>query len=193
MPDDPKILAFAGSARADSLNKKVIAVAAQAARAAGGEVTLIDLRDYPLPVYDGDLEAAQGIPANARRLKDLFKAHHGLLISSPENNASVSALLKNTIDWVSRDDGEESGLAPYERKVAALLSASPSFRGGLRGIPHLRAILDTLGVLVLPGHVGVAHADKAFDANGALIDGHLQAAVKSQAERLVQTCRALHG
>jgi chromate reductase, NAD(P)H dehydrogenase (quinone) len=191
MPDNPQILAFAGSARTGSLNKKLIAVAVQAARAAGGEVTLIDLRDYPLPVYDGDLEAAQGIPANARRLKVLFKAHQGLLISSPENNASVSALLKNTIDWISRDDGKESGLAPYERKVAALLSASPSFRGGLRGIPLLRAILDALGVLVLPGHVGIAHADEAFGPAGELLDARNQKAVKSACERLVETCRRL--
>lgn len=193
MPDNPKILAFAGSARTDSLNKKLIAVAVQAARAAGGDVTLIDLHDYPLPVYDGDLEAAQGIPANARRLKDLFKAHHGLLISSPENNASVSALLKNTIDWISRDDGSESGLVPYKGKVAALLTATPSARGGVRGIPHLRAILDTLSVLVLPGQVGVAHADKAFDKNGELIDGKLQTAAQALAGRLVETCKVLHG
>jgi NAD(P)H-dependent FMN reductase len=157
---------------------------------AGGEVMLIDLRDFPLPVYDGDLEAAQGIPENARRLKDLFKAHHGLMIASPENNASVSALLKNTIDWISRDDGAESGLVPYQNKVAGLLTASPSFRGGLRGIPH-RAILDTLGVLVLAGHVGIAHADKAFGAQDELLDARYQSAVKQLCERLVDICRRL--
>ena len=183
----PKILALAGSARKNSLNKRLLAVAARAADAAGGEVTLIDLADYPMPIYHGDLEAAEGIPENARALKTLFKMHRGLLIASPENNASVSALLKNTLDWISRQDGAESGLAPYRGKVAALFTATPSPRGGVRAIPHLRAILDALGVLVLPGHVGIALADKAFGADGALTDARHLAAVDSLAKRLVQT------
>ena len=191
MPQKPKVLAFAGSARSGSLNKQLIGVAARAATAAGGEVTLIDLRDYPLPVYDGDLEVAEGIPANAKKLKALFIEHQGLLIASPENNASVSALLKNTIDWISRQDGAESGLVPYQGKIAALLTASPSGRGGVRGIPQLRAILDTLGVLVLPGHVGIAHADQAFGPGGELIDAQHEGAMRSLAERLVSTCRKL--
>ena len=193
MPQKPKILAFAGSARSGSLNKQLIGVAARAATAGGGEVTLIDLRDYPLPVYDGDLEAAEGIPANAKKLKALFIEHQGLLIASPENNASVSALLKNTIDWISRQDGDVSGLVPYQNKVAGLLTASPSVRGGVRGIPHLRAILDALGVLVLPGHVGIPHADKAFGPEGSLLDARQQSAVAALGERLVDTCRRLEG
>ncbi len=109
----PRLLVFAGSLRAASLNKKLAMLAAAGARQAGAEVTHIDLRDYPLPIYDGDLEAASGIPANARALKDLFIAHQGFLIACPEYNAGVTAVLKNTIDWVSRQDGKESGTLPY--------------------------------------------------------------------------------
>ncbi len=165
----PKILAFAGSLRRDSWNRKLIHAAVEAARAAGGEVTLIDLADYPLPLMDEDLEARDGLPANAQRLKALFKAHDALLIASPEYNSSVPPLLKNTIDWVSREWQGESGLVPYQNKVAAILAASPGTFGGMRMLPHLRQILNTLGVLVLPGQFSLSHADKAFDEeNGAL-------------------------
>src|SRR6185295_2879266 len=98
----PKILAFAGSMRKDSFNKKLIRVAAEGARSAGAEVTLIDLKDFPLPVYDGDLEAAEGLPAGAKKLKELFLQNQGLLIASPEYNSSIPGTLKNAIDWVSR-------------------------------------------------------------------------------------------
>ncbi|MEW6254242.1 MAG: NAD(P)H-dependent oxidoreductase, partial [Planctomycetota bacterium] len=110
----PKILAFAGSLRRDSWNRKLIQVAAEAARVAGAEVTLIDLADYPLPLMDEDLEARDGLPTNAQRLKALFKAHDALLIASPEYNSSLPPLLKNTLDWVSREWQGESGLVPYQ-------------------------------------------------------------------------------
>ncbi|MFP5410197.1 MAG: NADPH-dependent FMN reductase [Gammaproteobacteria bacterium] len=166
----PKILAFAGSLRRDSWNRKLIHVAAEAARAAGAEVTLIELADYPLPLMDEDLEAREGLPANAQRLKALFKAHDALLIASPEYNSSLPPLLKNTLDWVSREWQGESGLVPYQGKVAALLAASPGGFGGMRMLPHLRQVLNALGVLVLPGQFSLAHADKGFDdADGALM------------------------
>jgi NAD(P)H-dependent FMN reductase len=165
----PKILAFSGSIRRDSWNRKLIQAAVDATRAAGGDVTLIDLADYPLPIYNGDLEDKDGLPDNALRLKALFKEHDALLISSPEYNSSVPPLLKNTIDWVTREWQGESGLVPYQNKVAAIMSASPGSLGGMRMLPHLRQILNTLGVLVLPGQFALAHADTAFDAeNGAL-------------------------
>jgi NAD(P)H-dependent FMN reductase len=165
----PKILAFAASLRRDSWNRKLIHAAVEAARAAGGEVTLIDLADYPLPLMDEDLETRDGLPANAQRLKALFKAHDALLIASPEYNSSIPPLLKNTIDWISREWQGESGLVPYQNKVAAILAASPGTFGGMRMLPHLRQILNTLGVLVLPGQFSLSHADKAFDEeNGAL-------------------------
>lgn len=165
----PKILAFSGSIRRDSWNRKLIQAAVDATRAAGGDVTLIDLADYPLPLMDEDLEAREGLPANAQRLKALFKAHDALLISSPEYNSSMPPLLKNTLDWVSREWQGESGLVPYQGKIAAILAASPGQFGGMRMLPHLRQILNTLGVLVLPGQFSLAHADTAFDTeNGAL-------------------------
>ena len=165
----PKILAFSGSIRRDSWNRKLIRSAVDATRAAGGDVTLIDLADYPLPLMDEDLEAREGLPANAQRLKALFKEHDALLIASPEYNSSIPPLLKNTIDWVSREWQGESGLVPYQNKVAAILAATPGTFGGMRMLPHLRQVLNTLGVLVLPGQLSLAHADAAFDADsGAL-------------------------
>ena len=165
----PKILAFSGSIRRDSWNGKLIRAAVDATRAAGGDVTLIDLTDYPLPLMNEDLEAREGLPANALRLKALFKEHDALLIASPEYNSSIPPLLKNTLDWVSREWQGESGLVPYQNKLAAILAATPGMLGGMRMLPHLRQVLNTLGVLVLPGQFSLAHADTAFDAeNGAL-------------------------
>jgi chromate reductase, NAD(P)H dehydrogenase (quinone) len=190
-----RILVFSGSARKASLNKKLARVAADAARAAGGEVTLVDLDDYPMPVYHGDLEAASGMPENARKLRDLFLAHDALLIASPENNLSMTALLKNVIDWLSRDIGEgkglDSGLAPYRNKVAGIMNATPGVYGGVRHLYHLRQILAGLGVLVLPHQVQLGHADKAFDATGALIDERALKAVNSLAKSLVETSAKL--
>jgi NAD(P)H-dependent FMN reductase len=183
-----RILVFAGSARSGSLNKKLARVAAAAVRAAGAEATLIDLADYPMPLYDGDLEAREGVPVSARKLKDLFIAHQGLLIVSPENNASVSALLKNTLDWISRQHGSESGLVPYQGKVAAMAGASPGALGGLRGLTHLRAILQTLNVLVLSEQFALGRAHEAFNEDGGLKDPKQQAALAALAKKLTDMC-----
>lgn len=182
---NPSILAFAGSARRDSLNKKLVRVAAAAAAAAGGTVTLVDLDDYAMPVYHGDLEAKDGVPENARRLRRLVAEHQGLLIASPENNASIPAVLKNALDWVSRPTDGQNGLAPYQGKVAALLSASPGVYGGMRGLVHVRQVLQALGVLVLSEQVAVGRAHEMFGADGALTDVKLQASVAGLAQRLV--------
>jgi NAD(P)H-dependent FMN reductase len=191
----PRILAFAGNARRDSLNKKLARVAAAEARAAGGEVTFMDLDDYPIPLYHGDLEAAEGMPENARKLRDIFIAHDGFLIASPENNQSLSALLKNAIDWLSRDIGDgkgaNSGFAPYRGKVAGLMGASPGAFGTVRAMPHLRQILSGLGVTVLPTQVPVPRADKVFDAAGAIIDERVARAVKGLATALVEAAGKL--
>jgi NAD(P)H-dependent FMN reductase len=173
-----RVLAFAGSARKDSLNKRLVRVAAGMARGAGAEVTLLDLDDYPMPVYHGDEEAAAGLPPAAQRLREAFMAHDALLIASPENNASVSAALKNAIDWVSRPHGGQNGLVPYQGKVAALLAASPGALGGLRGLQHLRAILQTLGVLVLTEQFALPRAHEALDAAGGLADARSRASVE---------------
>lgn len=173
-----RILAFAGSTRTDSYNKKLVRLAANGARAAGAEVTIIDLRDFPLPLFDEDLEQREGLPPNGRKLKDLFLAHDGLLISSPEYNSSISAVLKNTIDWVSRPAPGEASLACFAGKVAGLTAASPGALGGLRGLVHVRAILGNIQVLVVPEQLAVAKAHEAFNPDGTLKDPQQQKIVE---------------
>jgi NAD(P)H-dependent FMN reductase len=186
-----KVLAFAGSARRDSLNKRLARSAAAAVEAAGGAVTLLDLDDYEMPVYHGDLEAKEGLPAAARRLREAFLAHDALLIVSPENNASVPAALKNAIDWVSRPHAGQNGLVPYQGKVAAIMAASPGALGGLRGLVHLRAILQTLGVLVLSEQLALPRAHEAFADDGGLKDPRHNASVAGIAKRLVEVTARL--
>ena len=187
-----KILAFAGSTRRDSFNKKLIRVAAEAARQAGGEVTLIDLADYRLPLYDGDLEAESGQPENSQRLYDLFKSHQALLLSCPEYNSSITAVLKNVIDWVSRPRPGEPELVAFTGKVAALMSASPGGFGGMRGLVHVRAILGNIGTLVIPSQVAVPKANEAFNADGSLRDEKLAQRIANLAKELVVTTRRLN-
>lgn len=179
MNDTTRILAFAGSTRKESFNKKLMKIAAKAARSAGAEVTEIELRDLPLPLYDGDLEAAEGLPANAKKLKEIFLVHQGLLIASPEYNSSISGMLKNAIDWVSRPAPGEGSLACFEGKAAVLMSASPGALGGLRGLVHLRSILGNIKVLVIPEQVAVSRATEAFNADGSLKDSKQQSAVEN--------------
>ena len=192
MPITPRILAFAGSTRTDSYNKRLVKIAAAGARAAGVEVTLIDLRDFPLPLFDGDLEARDGLPANGRKLKDLFLAHHGLLISAPEYNSSITAVLKNLIDWVSRPVAGEAPLACFDGKVAAIMSASPGVLGGLRGLVHVRAILGNIKVLVLPDQIAISKANEAFNPDGSLKDPKQQAAVEGLGAQLARVITKLH-
>ncbi len=192
MGNPPKILAFAGSTRSESYNKRLIRIAVGGARAAGGEVTLIDLRDFPLPLFDGDLEAREGLPPNGRKLKDLFLWHQGLLISAPEYNSSITGVLKNTIDWVSRPCPGEAPLECFDGKVACLMSASPGALGGLRGLVHVRAILQNIRVLVLPDQIAVPRANEAFNPDGSLKDPKQQAAVEGLGAKLAQVIAKLH-
>jgi NAD(P)H-dependent FMN reductase len=180
----PRILAFAGSTRTHSWNKKLIRVAADSAGAAGAEVTLIDLRDLTMPLYDGDLEAKEGLPANARELKRLMVGHDGFLISAPEYNSSISAVLKNAIDWVSRPQPNEPPAVAFRGKVAALLAASPGNLGGIRGLFTVRQVLTTLGVLVIPTQFGLARASEAFGEDGRLKDPGQQKTVDTVAHEL---------
>ena len=166
----PRILAFAGSARRESFNRKLIAIAAEGAEAAGAECTLVDLRDHPLPLYDGDLEARDGLPEHAAALKALFLSHRGLLIASPEYNSSITPLLKNTIDWVSRSADASADLAGYRGKLVALLAASPGPLGGLRALAHLRSLLSNIGCTVLADQVTIRQAAEAFAPDGTLVN-----------------------
>ncbi len=191
MAQKPQILAFAGSARKDSLNKKLVRIAAEAARQAGANVSLIDLKDFPLPLFDEDLEVAEGPPENVIKLKKLMVEHNGLLISSPEYNSSISGVLKNAIDWVSRPAEGEPPLVAFAGKVAALLSASPGSLGGLRGLVHVRAILGNIRVIVLPDQVAIPAAFQAFDGDDALKDKGHQAKVEELGKTLADTLAKL--
>ncbi|BDI14623.1 oxidoreductase [Nostoc cf. commune SO-36] len=186
MASRPKILAFAGSTRIESYNKKLVKIAAAGAQAAGAEVTYIDLRDLPLPLYDEDLEAQEGIPANARTFKDLLISHQGLLVASPEYNSSLTPVLKNAIDWASRPAPNEAPLAAFAGKVATIMSASPGALGGLRGLVHLRSILGNIKVLVLPDQIAVSKAYEAFNPDGTLVDPKQQESIEKLGEGLTK-------
>lgn len=183
---NPRILAFGGSLRADSYNQKLATIAAEGAREAGADVTLISLRDYRLPMFDQDLEETEGKSDTAKKLKDLFLAADGFIIASPEYNSGITAALKNAIDWVSRADSEdEAPLSAFKGKSAAILAASPGGYGGARSLAQFRPLLENIHVSVLPEQVAVAKAYEAFDADGNLVDPAQQAAVKKLATDLV--------
>jgi len=186
MTDAPKVLAFAGSTRTNSYNKVLVKIAAAGARAAGAEVTYLDLRDFPMPLYDEDLEAAEGIPESALRFKELMVSHQGLLIASPEYNSSMSAVLKNAIDWASRPLPGEPPLAAFSDKVAAIMSASPGALGGLRGLVHVRSILSNIRVLVIPDQIAIVKAHEAFNSDGSLKDSQQQNSVEKLGAKVAQ-------
>jgi chromate reductase, NAD(P)H dehydrogenase (quinone) len=187
-----KILAFAGSTRTASFNKKLVKVAAEGARMAGATVNFLDLRDLPLPLFDEDLEECEGLPENAKKLKALFIDHHGFLIASPEYNSSITAVLKNAIDWASRPAPGEAPLACFDGKVASIMSASPGALGGLRGLVHLRSLLGNIRVIVMPGQIAVPKAHEVFDADGLLVDPKQRASVENLGENLAHILQKLH-
>jgi len=183
----PRILAFGGSLRRDSYNQKLAAIAAEGAREAGAEVTLIELRDFPMPLFDQDLEAEIGKPEQAKRLKELFLSHQGLLIASPEYNSSYSAALKNAIDWVSRGDSpDEPPISALAGKSAVIMATSPGGLGGLRGLVPLRMLLGNLGITLLPDQIAIPLAFQAFGPDGHLVDPKQEAKVKALGAALVQ-------
>jgi chromate reductase len=189
--NEPRILAFAGSTRRESFNKRLIKIAVAGAEAAGAKVTLIDLADYPMPLFNQDLEAEKGLPAEAVALKQLFLENDGLLLSCPEYNSSITPLMKNTIDWVSRQSPGEGALAAYKGKVATLMSASPGRLGGLRGLVHVRSILGNIGVLVTPDQVAVSEANNAFTSEGKLNDAKQHASVEALGRSLAELLKKL--
>ncbi|KER67606.1 FMN reductase [Burkholderia cepacia] len=166
-----KILAINGSSRRDSLNQKLLRIAANGAAQVGAEVTFAHLADFGLPLYDGDLETDQGIPDGARNLQNLLAGHQGLLVATPEYNGGYTALLKNAIDWISRPRADgSSGVALFAGKAAALISASPGQMGGLRSQTGMRAVLDKLGMVVVPQSFALGSAHEAFDGDDQLND-----------------------
>ncbi|SPE33599.1 NADPH-dependent FMN reductase (modular protein) [Candidatus Sulfopaludibacter sp. SbA6] len=171
----PRVLVFAGSIRADSYHRKLAKAAAAALGSAevapcnGVATTYADLKDYPMPLYDGDVEAAQGVPEAAKAFKELLLSHDAFVIASPEYNGSFPALLKNVIDWTSRPEPGEKPLAAFRGKTAAILSTSPGPGGGQRGLRHLRELLEMIGVRVIPAQLTIPRAFESFDAKGALV------------------------
>lgn len=193
MTTTPKLLAFAGSTRKGSFNQSLVQIAAAGAREAGADVTYIDFKDYPMPLYNPDLEAEQGFPESVVEFKKLMKAHHGLLVASPEYNSSLTPLLKNAIDWASRpDEGEPPlSLTCFRGKVAAVMATSPGGTGGMRGLFHLRWILESIGVIVIPQQKAIPGAYQAFDDSGKLVDEQQDAAVRDVGKALAEVTAKL--
>ena len=192
MSNKAKIIAFAGSTRKDSYNKKLVKIAVEGAKDAGAEVTYIDLEDYPLPLFDEDFESSQGHPENVRKLKDLFLEHNGLLISSPEYNSSYSGVFKNTIDWLSRPVEGYPPLECFVDKVAVLMAASPGSLGGLRGLFQLRSLLSNIKVTVLPDQIALTSAGSAFENDTTLKDAKMHDNIKGLGKKLTETINKLN-
>ena len=189
----PKILVFPGSTLAGSHNVKLAALAAKELTLLDVDVTRISLADYPLPIYDADADARAGQPANALKLKQMIMAHQGVFIASPEYSASVTPILKNAIDWVSRvrDRGDPT-YAAFKGRVFAIASASPGRAGGLRSLMALRQILELgCGALVLPEQVAIQRADSAFDEMDNIADIGIANLFRAQLERLVEMARLI--
>ena len=189
-----RILAFAGSLRRASLNKRVLKTAIRGAEAAGAEVTYIDLRDYPMPLYDSDEHEAKGFDENALKLQGLLTEHDGLLIASPEYNGSLPAALKNAIDWASRPSDRYERSKVFRGKVAAMMTASPGSLGGVRSLAHLRGVLTSVGVHVLPQEIAVTFAEDRFAGEGEeMTDEEMKGRLASLGAALVEMLKKTHG
>ncbi|BCZ81277.1 FMN reductase [Paraburkholderia terrae] len=187
-----KVLALCGSGRRDSLNRKLLDVAARGAHEAGGEITFISSADYRLPLYEGDFEHEHGVPDSVRNLQRLFAEHTALLVASPEHNGGYTASLKNTIDWISRPLASgEPGIRLIAAKVAAVVSASPGPMGGVRSMLGMRGVLEKLGAIVIPQGFSLGAAHLAFTEAGRLSDEKADAEVRLVGARLVETTRQL--
>lgn len=160
-----KILAVAGSYREHSYNKRALNIAANGARNAGAEVTVIDLRDFPLPIFNADEVESGGFDENALRLQDICSDHDGFLISSPEYNGGIPGGFKNAIDWLSRANDKYKMYEPIKGKTAALITASPGQFGGIRCLAHLRGVFTIMGVNVLPTEIAVPFVGQKFDGD----------------------------
>lgn len=186
---NPRILAFAGSTRKESFNRKLLAVAVELAEQAELEVQHIELADYPLPLMDEDLEAEHGQPENATALRRMMLEADGLLLACPEYNSSITPLMKNVVDWVSRKESGGGDLTPYRDKKALLLGASPGKLGGKRSVETVRSILGNIGVEVFDKEFTLPSAGDAFDHLGQLRDVELIDALKAIVKSFSQSLR----
>ena len=189
-----KLLFFSASTRKDSVNIKLAKKAAELAeKIEEVAVRYIDLKDFDMPIYNGDLEIESGLPANAQKLKDLFIDSDGFFIASPEYNSSFSSLLKNSIDWISRPSNEEeTSLIAFSNKVAAIAAASPGGLGGLRGLVPLRMMLENLSTIVIPQQLAVPGASSAFDGDGNFTDAKYNEGLNNLMKQFVKTTSLLN-
>lgn len=195
MTSPVRLLFLAGSARKGSYNKQLAELGANIAEANGIAATRLDLGDYPMPLYDGDLEAGEGPPENARKLRHVLALHTGVFIACPEYNSSITPLLKNTFDWMSRvREGDVPPLEVFRTRVFAIGSASPGALGGLRGLNTARQVLELgLGALVLPDQLAIPRAADAFDEHGHLKNKDTQDVFKGLIQKLARAAHVLHG
>ncbi len=186
----PKIIAVAGSYRENSYNERVLAIAADGAREAGADVTVVDLRDYPMPVYDADMQHGGAFDDNALRFQDALNEADGFLIASPEYNASIPGGFKNAIDWASRANNKYGMYGVFKGKTAAMITASPGQFGGLRCLNHLRGVLTIMGVWVLPAEVAVTFVGQKFDGDGAeMTDEKMKSILTGHGANLVKAIK----
>lgn len=189
-----KLVLFSGSTRTGSMNQKLIEVAAKVAAEKGAEVTLVDLKKFEMPLYNGDDEVEHGLPVAAKKLKQLFVEHDGFLIASPEYNSCISPLVKNTLDWISRSEGEgDPGCRAFKGKVAALISASPGPLGGLKGLAALRLMLSYIGTLVIPTQLSVSNGLEAFHEDGSLKNPKQLVLLERLLTQLIDIANKVHG
>jgi len=186
-----KLLFLAGSTRKDSINKKLAKTASEIAEGMTAQITYIDLKDFDMPIYNGDLEETSGLPENAQKLKQLFIDHDGFCLSCPEYNGTFTPVLLNALTWMSRPNGDKGGLDGYKGKTCALLSASPGGLGGLRGLVDVRKMLSGIGVHVIPNQLAVGGAYGKFDNNGAITDEDEKKKLTAVMEAFVKTSNAL--
>jgi NAD(P)H-dependent FMN reductase len=185
------IVAFAGSNRRESFNRKALALAVAGAREAGADVEVVDLRDHPMPIYDAEWHETHGVPPGLLSLRRKMVAAQGLLIASPEYNTSITPLLKNTIDWLSQDVDGESGRAPFEGKIVGLMGASAGAFGTIRALPHVSYILSNLGAFVMPV-VAVPRAHELMNADGTVANERAAQSLRKLGATVAHTAQKLH-
>lgn len=194
MSKQPKILAFAGSPREHSYNKRVLKTAIEGAKKAGAEITYIDLRDYPMPIYNADDHEKFGFDENALKFQELCSRHDAFLIASPEYNGSLPGGLKNAIDWASRKSEKFAMGEVFKGKIAAIMTASPGTFGGIRCLSHLRGVLSILLVNVLPSEIAVGKVNTMFEGDGEkMTDEKMKQLLENLGESLVEMLRKTHG
>lgn len=185
-----KIIALAGSLRENSYNQQLVKIAAEGAKEAQAEVQIINLADFNIPLFSEDLEAEE-TPSGVNDLKRLFAQSQGILLASPEYNGSISGVLKNALDWLSRPSKDAEIGSAFQGKVAGIMATSPGGLGGLRGLNHTRDILFNLGVTIVPNQIAIPAAYQAFDETGSLVDDKQQASVKALGAKVVDIASRL--